>query len=369
MRRLLLTLRSFDWILFSLAALLIAFGLVLLYSLTLNVEKPDIATFRQQLLFAGLGIFAMLLVSMVDYRYLRSYGWVFFVCGAFLLIGVVLFGTEIRGAKSWFTFGGVSFQPVEIAKLCLIAFFAKYYSDHAGDLFQLRHLLVSGAGTGLYLALTLVQPDLGSALILLGLFIAVALLVHVRRSHLALLIGVFAVAAAAGWFLLRDYQRERILTVFNPSRDPLGIGYNVKQSTVAIGSGRLFGRGLGLGTQSQLKFLPEQKTDFVFAVIAEELGFVGAGLLLAVYTLLLLRLYRIAVLSRDVFGLYVVFGVFIMLGIQMVMNVGMNLGLMPVAGVPLPFVSAGGSSLLAAMIALGVAQSVHMRQRGAGMFG
>ncbi len=343
---------------------LVAFGLVILYSLTMNVEKPDYATFWEQVVFACVGLTLLLVVSMIDYRYFRSLGWVLFAIGALSLIAVLLFGVTIHGSRSWFRIGSMTVQPVEFAKLCLIIFFAKYFSEHAADLLHLRHLLVSGAGFGLYIFLVLFQPDLGSGLILLGLFIAMAMLVNVRRSHILLLVTLLLVGMVVSWFfLLQPYQQDRILTLVNPGRDPLGQGYNVKQAVVAIGSGRLFGRGLGLGPQSQLNFLPEQKTDFIFAAIAEELGFVGASLLVVLFGLLFYRLFRIARRCRDNFGVYLIFGVAVALCIQMVMNIGMNLGLMQVAGVPLPFLSAGGSSLITTLIAIGVVQSVARRHQ------
>ena len=365
MRNILQYVRSIDWVLFGTVFVLVAYGLVMLYSLTLNVASPDFATFRDQLLFAGVGFALFFIFSFLDYRYLRNFGWPLFFLGAVLLLAVLFFGTEIRNVKSWFTIAGFTFQPVEFTKILLVIFFAKYFTDHAEDLYHFRHLLVSGAGASVYILLVLFQPDLGSALILLGCFLALVLLVNVRRSHLVILLLLLAVVAVVSWFfLLQDYQRGRILTVLDPSRDPLGRGYNVQQAIVAIGSGKFFGRGLGLGSQSQLNFLPEQKTDFLFAVVAEELGFIGAALLLALFAWLLSRLYRIARRCPDDFGSYMVFGLGIIIFIQMLMNVGMNLGLLPVAGVPLPFLSSGGSSLVALLIAMGIVQSVAARSRG-----
>lgn len=363
MRRILLILRSFDWVLFAVVALLIAFSLVMLYSLTLNVDKPDFATFHQQLLYTGVGLLVALAIGVVDYRYAKGYGWVLFGAGLALLAAVLVFGTEIRNTKGWFILGPVTFQPVELAKLTLIIFFAKYFTEHADDLFRIRHLIISGAGTLVSAALVMAQPDFGSAFILLTAFLIVALFVNVRRLHLLFLVGGLIASVTLAWlFVLHGYQRERIRVLFQPSLDPLGIGYNVKQATVAIGAGWLYGRGLGLGTQSQLNFLPEQKTDFIFAVIAEELGFVGAMVLLALFFLLFWRLFRIARRCRDPFASHCVFGFAAVLFIQMVMNIGMNLGVMPVIGVPLPFVSAGGSSLLMFLIGIGLVQSIHARE-------
>lgn len=363
MNRLLTIFRSYDWVLFGLVVLFVAVSLVMLYSLSLNVDAPDLKTFREQVIFVVIGFLIFFVVSTIDYRTLRGFSLPLFAFGAMLLLAVLLFGSTIRGTKSWFVIGPWTFQPVEFAKIFLVLFFAKYLSDHPGDLLRLRHLFICGAGVGLYLLLTFLQPDPGSSLILLGLFFGITLLVNVRRSHLLLLLVVLVIGAALSWFfVLRDYHRERILLVFDPARDPLGRGYNVQQAKIAIGAGRMFGRGLGLGSQSQLNFLPEQKTDFIFAAIAEELGFVGAALLITLFGLLFHRLARIARRCRDDFGLYLVFGIFIVLFLQMVMNIGTNLGLFPVAGVPLPLISAGGSSLITTMIALGIVESVAIQQ-------
>ncbi|MFH1171661.1 MAG: rod shape-determining protein RodA [bacterium] len=356
--------RSLDWVLVGIVLILLAYGLVILYSLTLNVSSQNVAAFWNQLWYVGIGIVVFFLASFLDYRYLRSYAWVLFGVGILLLIALRIFGTEIRGIRSWFVLGGVTFQPVEIIKIILVIFLVRYFTDHGNELYRIRHLLVSGAATGIFLLLIILQPDLGSALILLGTFLALVLLVNIRRSHLLVLFVLLAIVAVVSWlFLLQGYQRDRILTVLDPSRDPLGRGYNAKQALVAIGSGRFFGRGLGLGSQSQLNFLPEQKTDFIFAVIAEELGLVGASALLGLYAWLLFRIYRIASQCSNDFGAYLVFGIGLVIFIQMLMNVGMNLGLLPVAGVPLPFVSAGGSSLIAMLFAMGVVQSVALRSR------
>lgn len=366
MKRFLASFTTLDWTLIGPALALVSFGLVMLYGLTLHAEAPDYRAFIEQAAFAGIGLVLMIVVGFFDYRTLRAIGWQLYAGGALLLIAVLLFGTEIRNTKSWFDLGIVSFQPIELVKLCLIVFFAKYFTEHVGDVLSLRHLVVGGGAVSLYVILALFQPDLGSSIILLAVFFSLALLVNVRRGHIVLLVALFVGAAVASWFFaFKPYQRERILTLLNPSRDPLGYGYNIQQSMVAVGSGGLFGRGLGLGPQSQLNFLPEQRNDFLFAVVAEELGFLGAGLLLALFLFLLVRLFLLARRTDDDFGAYLVFGITVMLLTHILMNVGMNLGLLPVAGVPLPFVSSGGSSLVTTFLAIGMAVSVSrtFRQR------
>lgn len=350
--------RSVDWVTVFSVVLLIAYGLVMLYSL---------GVFWEQFFIALLGIPVLFFVALLDYRYGRSFGWIVFAFGGVLLVSVALFGTEIRGAKSWFAIGPVTVQPVEIAKICLVLFFAKYFTEHPKDVFAFRHLLVSGGGALLYIVLTLLQPDLGSAVIFLGLFFAMAILVNVRRVHLVALTALFVIGAVLSWFFVfQDYHRERVLTLLQSERYPDTVGYNIRQAIVAVGSGGFTGKGLGHGTQSQLDFLPEQANDFLYAAVAEELGFLGAAVLLALLIVVILRLLLLSRNCRDDFGALVVFGIAIVFALQTVLNIGMNLGLLPVVGIPLPFVSAGGSSLILSCVAVGIALSVALRQRRRG---
>ena len=209
------------------------------------------------------------------------------------------------------------------------------------------------------------QPDLGSAMILFLTWLAMVLLLPVpKKTILAIFLIILVLAAGAWLFVLQDYQKDRLLTFVQPQRDPLGSGYNVRQSVVAVGSGQVLGRGLALGSQSQLNFLPEQETDFIFAVIAEELGFVGAGLLLLLFASLFLRLYKIARETRDDFGNFLCLGIITYLTIQTFINIGMNLGIAPVTGIPLPLVSYGGSSLVSILIALGIVLNVNGKNQG-----
>lgn len=348
-------LRALDWVMVGCVMLLIAYGLVMLYSL---------GVFWEQFFIAIVCIPVLLGIALADYRYSRSYGWFAFAFGALLLASVAVLGTEIRGARSWFVLGPVTFQPVELAKICLILFFAKYFAEHPKDVFGFRHLAVAGSATLLYIVLTLFQPDLGSTVIFLGLFFAFSILVNVRRVHLVTLTFLLVIGAVASWFLVfQEYHRERILTLLQPARNPDTVGYNIRQAVVAVGSGGLTGKGLGRGTQSQLNFLPEQANDFLYASVAEELGFLGATVLLGLLVVLILRLLLLARQSRDDFGSLLVFGIAIVFALQTVLNIGMNLGLLPVVGIPLPFVSAGGSSLVLSSLAVGLALSVALRQR------
>lgn len=256
---------------------------------------------------------------------------------------------------------------VEIAKVLWIIAFSAYLARYARAFDQWRHLAISGAFALGLIVLILRQPDLGSAVVVAGIYLGLLLTANVRPRQILLLFGVLAVASALSYaFLLQDYQKDRIQVLLNPGADPLGRGYNVTQSIIAVGSGQFFGRGFGQGTQSQLNFLPEQQTDFIFAVLAEEFGFVGVLVLLTSFGVVLMRTVSIGRQSRDDFGAFLSAGVGIGIAIQLLINVGMNMGLLPVTGIPLPLVSAGGSSVVASLFALALVQSVAVRRRAVG---
>lgn len=357
-------LKRADWALLLPTFFLTAFGLIALYSIEATAEQPDFANFKKQLIFFGLGIAVMALLSVFDYRFLRTYGNILFIIGLIILTAVLILGSTINGTKGWFVFfGEQGFQPVELMKIFYIIFIGKLLSSWRAELTEWKKLLILCGSCGLGVILVLLQPDFGSAVILLAISAGMLLIAKVRKSFLVLLLLVVVVTSILGWrFVLQDYQKNRILTILDPSRDPYKSGYNLKQSIIAVGSGTFFGRGLGLGSQSRLNFLPAQRTDFIFAVIAEELGFIGAGLLILFYILLLYRLLKLARSARDDFGLLVAYGLAVYFFSQSILNIGMNIGLIPVAGVPLPFVSYGGSSLLVSFMAIGIAQSIYTRR-------
>jgi rod shape determining protein RodA len=339
--------------------LLVLIGLAAIYSVTINIESPDYGKVVRQLVFAMVGLAVFFFTSFFDYRFFKTAAWFAYVLGLILLVSVLLFGAEIRGATGWFAVGNLTFQPVELAKILLLIFLARFFSDHIDSPNHWRMIIITGLMTALYIGLIILQPDLGSALLLFFIWLGMILFTKIKKKHLLFIaVGLILVALISWNFVLYDYQRERVETFLNPSLDPLGQGYNVSQSIVAIGSGGVFGRGLGLGTQSQLNFLPEAEEDFIFAVIAEELGFVGILLLLTLFTLLFWRLLKALRKSRDNFSFYVILGVILMIYVQMIVNISTNIGLMPVAGIPLPLISAGGSSLLTTLMALGLVESV-----------
>lgn len=358
-------LKKFDWPLFGASVALVAFGLAAIYSTSLGADGAagDFSAFWRQAAFALAGIVLAIVVAAFNYRILAGLSRVLYAASILLLGAVLLFGATVRGARSWFGFGGFGIQPVELVKFFLIVFLAKFFSDYARHHVGLKRIVGSGTALAGVLLLVLLQPDFGSAFLLLAMWGVLLLVSGIRRSHLVV-IGVLCVATAAiSWaFVLKPYQKDRISVFWDPSRDPAGQGYNVTQSIIAIGSGGLTGKGLGFGSQSQLRFLPERQTDFIFAVVAEELGFLGVLLVLSLFAVVFFRGYRLAAGARDDFTMFLVLGIMASLAVEMFVNVGGNLRLLPVTGVTLPFLSYGGSSLLVKFLMIGVLQSVAVRR-------
>jgi rod shape determining protein RodA len=354
--------QKIDWLLFFAVSILLVLGISILYSLSLNTDTSNFFIFRKQIFFALSGLALFFFFASINYNVWLTYAKLIFILFVFVLVVVLFFGQTTKGTTGWINLGFFNVQPVEFAKIALIVALARYFSHYAGEFFMFRHILKSGLMTLLFVGLVMLQPDLGSALVLLGTWLVVLLFTGISKKHFWWLTGAFLVTVVLAWFfVLQPYQQSRILTFVDPGRDPQGDGYNVIQSMVAVGSGQIFGRGLALGSQSSLRFLPEPGTDFIFAVIAEDLGLVGVTLLLGLFAFIFYRLFLTMRKSQDDFGAYLILGIAAMLLVQTFINVGMNMGISPVTGIPLPLVSAGGSSMWAVMIALGIAQSVHMR--------
>ncbi|MEK7159659.1 MAG: rod shape-determining protein RodA [Patescibacteria group bacterium] len=355
-------LRKFDWILFLSVFLLFCFGLAAIYSVSLGSGNPDFNDFKKQVVFGVIGFLILFILGLGNYTALRVYNRTIFASVLALLVFVLLFGATVRGTKGWFLLGGLGFQPVELAKVALIILLAKFFSNRLQRFQVSKHIIVSLALCVSLALPVLLQPDLGSAMILFGIWFILLTLTGIKLRFFLLLFLIFVIIATASWgFILKDYQKERILVFLNPQNDPLGGGYNVSQSIIAIGSGKFFGRGLGFGSQSQLKFIPETKTDFIFAVIAEELGLFGVLIVLGLWGLIFYRLMRIAKRARDDFGLFLVLGVMSLFILHLIVNIGMNMGVTPVMGISLPFLSYGGSFLVVSLALIGVAESVNVR--------
>lgn len=352
----LVILKKADPFLFLSMLLLLTFGLMVV--LSSNAEA-----FRRQLLFVSTGFLLYISATVFDYRLLRKLAIPIFVATITLLVAVVLGGTISRGAARWLAVGGVGFQPSEFAKLALIILLAVVLESRMLSRLSLKIFFVTLLTTLVPTVLVFLQPDLGTALILMSVWGGIVLASGVKIWYLLGLLSAGILSAVPLWSFLAEYQRQRIVYFFNPTADPLGGGYNVLQSMIAVGSGQFWGRGFGRGTQSHLQFLPEHYTDFIFATLAEEWGFVGVILLLLLFALLFARLLKAALNAADDFGSLLTIGIFTAILTQFFINVGMNMGIMPVTGIPLPLISYGGSSVWMTMIALGLVQSVAVRRK------
>jgi rod shape determining protein RodA len=318
---------------------------------------------ERQALWIGLGIVAMVLVASIDYRGLREAAPVIYAATVFVLLLVLSpFGSSSKGAQAWFQLGQFQFEPSEWSKIALILCLAAYASSHRGDLDGRRIVVILGLAAVPILLIQL-QPDLGTELVFAALLLAILLVAGAKPRHLAVLtaLGVIGVVAVLQLGVLKQYQVDRLSAFLDP-HDTRATAYNLEQSKVAIASGSLTGRGLFKGTQTNLSFVPEQRTDFIFTVVGEELGFAGAATLLVLFAILVWRTWRTATLSRDLFGTLVCTGVLAMIVFQVFENVGMTMGIMPITGIPLPFLSYGGSSTIASFLAVGLVLNVHMRR-------
>lgn len=348
--------RGFDLLIPAVVAIIGALGLALLWSLTPNL-------FFQQLVFFLIGFIFFLIFSQIDFRIWQNLRWVIYIGGILFLVLTFILGGITRGSVRWIQIGPLTIQASEMVKPFFLAFFAFWFSQGK---FQISKLIIAIFLFFLPALLIFRQPDLGSTLVLtvafLGIFFALDLPAPIIWSGVAF----FILLLPSSWLFLAQYQKQRILSFLNPGADPLGSGYNIIQSVISVGSGQLFGRGLGKGTQSHLAFLPERHTDFIFASYTEELGFLGAIIILVLYFLLLWRVLRVALKTQQDYARLFSLGVFFMLLFQIFVNIGMNLGIVPVTGITLPFFSYGGSSILATMIALGMVESIARFQKEEG---
>ncbi len=357
-----LHIRNLDWVLIVTTLLLVGIGLLFIYSSSLG--KGDFLNFKKQLIFVGTGLLLMFLFSFFDYRILKNDSYlilcVYFIC-LLALAGLFFFAPEIRGIKRWYKLGPVLFDPIEFTKIILVVILAKYFSMRHIEMYRIRHILLSGVYFAIPIILIFLQPDLGSVLILIALWIGVLIISGIKIRHFLILCLCFLMIFAFSWFyLLQDYQKVRIVNFIAPEADPLGIGWSQSQAKIAIGSGGLFGQGIFKGSQTQLGFLPEPQTDFTFSVIAEETGLLGVSVLLSLFSILLWRILKIAFLSQANFPRLFASGIAILLAFQMFIHIGMNLGVFPIVGIPLPLISYGGNSLIATFLAIGILQNIKI---------
>jgi len=354
----------FDWGMLGLTILLGCFGIITLYSaVTAGAPSPQKILYIKQLMWYGVGFLLMIGTFLVDYKKLDQWAFAIYIGCILLLICVLLFGRYVGGSRRWLAFGPISIQPSELAKIALIVVLAKYYSKFANQRgLNLRELVTPTMLTLVPFLLIVKQPDLGTALLLALIAGCITLFVKIERRSLFCIAGTGLVTVPMVWFFLEEYQKQRILTFLNPDRDPLGAGYHIIQSKIAIGSGMITGKGFLKGTQNALSFLPEQHTDFIFSVLAEEWGFVGSAALILVFLMFVVWGLNIAYSCRDPFGIVLAFGITTMIFWQAFINIGMVMGLMPVVGITLPFISYGGSSIITVMISVGILINVSMRR-------
>ena len=339
-------------------------GVATIYSANYNMAEEHAGALpSRQLIWLGLGLVAMFTAVAFDYHYIDRIAYPFYALMLALLVLVLFIGHSGGGSQRWINLGFFRLQPSEPAKVAIVLLMAKYFQDpEPARGYQLRDLWAVFALVGPLVVLTLVQPDLGTAIILGIVFISMILMGGLRLRSFLYLVAAGLAFLPIGWHFLKPYQRGRILTFLDPDRDPLGAGYHVIQSKIAIGSGRMFGKGYLHGTQNRLDFLPAQHTDFIFAVFSEEWGFVGCLVLLLLYFVLIVYALRLIERAKDRFGALLIFGMLAIFFWHVVINLAMVTGVMPVVGVPLPLFSYGGSSLASMMFAIGVMINVSMRR-------
>jgi len=351
---------SFDWVWFLAILALSTAGLTAIWSTT---QGTSISYYLgRQAMYAGLALAVFLVLLYFDYHIYADFITFAYLSGLAVLALVLFVGHEVHSNKSWLNLGYFSFQPSELMKILTIVFLAKYYSESDRDHLEVSELVTGALIVFVPMILVMLQGDLGTAVTFLPVYAGLSFLGGLKRRHVFILTLAAALILPLGWMMLKDYQKSRIQTVLNPSSDPRGYGYQPQQSKIAIGSGRFFGRGFKQGTQGQFGFLPARHTDFVFAVLSEERGFVGSITLLGLFLLVLMRMLRAAREAKDKIGSMIIMGAFSLFLFHVLINAGMVMGLLPIAGIPLPFVSAGGSSLLAFFAAMSLAMNVNMRR-------
>jgi len=352
---------SVDWLLILFILPVLGAGLITMKSFT-----TETSFFNHQLMWIGISFLFLFIFSYMNLRFLKRTDVLVTLFGIFsiLLLFLFFFGHTVKGAQSWFSFGGFSFQPSDIMKLVVILMLAKYFSRRHIEISNFKHILISGLYALIPFTLVFLQPDFGSAIVIFFIWFGMTLVSGISKRHLLIVAGVLILAFVVFWnFSFEPYQKSRIINFVQPLSNIHGSGYNVYQSTIAIGSGQILGKGVGFGTQSRLSFLPEYQTDFIFAAFSEEWGFVGVTILFVLLGLIIWRILHLALLGNTNFEILFGVGLAIYFMIHFIINIGMNLGIMPVTGITLPFMSYGGSHLLTEFIGLGILMSMSRYKR------
>jgi rod shape determining protein RodA len=353
--------KKMDWLMITAAFLLVGFGLLIIYGICL--AKQDFSFFYKQLGFFGFSVLLMFVFSFVNWRIFRENSYLILILYFFCLIslvGLFFFAPEIRGVQRWYRLGPFSLDPIEFTKIILIILLAKYFSTRHVEMYRFGHIIFSGIYIFLPAGLTFFQPDFGSILILFALWLGILIVSGIKIKHFLILVFCGIIIFSLTWlFLMKDYQKDRITSFLFPA-DPLGAGWSQNQARIAIGSGGVFGQGLFQGSQTQHGFLPEPQTDFIFSALAEETGLIGVIVLMVLFSVLIFRIAKIALESETNFPRLFSVGLIVSLIFQIFINVGMNLGILPIVGISLPFISYGGSNLIAFFIGLGILQNIKV---------
>jgi len=352
--------RDYDWPLLTIIFSICGIGVLEIWSATHTSRL--IGMQWKQMGWIGVGVLVMLLLSRLDYHSVLDKAPILYLLGLLALVAVLAVGHTRYGAKRWLPVLGQFFQVSEIAKLIIIVTLARFFADVRSDQLSIADLCKAAALTAVPVGLILLQPDLGTAMVLVPVVAVGAYLAGIQWKHAAVLLLAGSLMLPVGWHFLKPYQRERVTAFLRPEEDPKGSGYQILQSKIAVGSGGFWGKGLGNGSQNQLGFVPVRYSDFILAALAEEMGFVGVFLALALYTALLLRLIQNAQRAKDRAGMFLIMGVAAILGFHVLVNVAMVIGFMPVTGIPLPLMSYGGSAMLFVFMAMGLVMNVRLRR-------
>lgn len=360
-------LKNMDYFILLSVLAIVFLGILMIYSAThANTGDNNGDPFffvKRQFLWLLLGLAAMVGMMSVDYQIFIRWSKYIYYLNLFLLLAVMFLGENRLGAQRWIPIGPFALQPSEFAKIFIIITLSAHLHDKVGEIKNLRDLFPAMLHVGIPMVLIMKQPDLGTSLVFTAIFLGIIIAAGVSWRSFAVLSALGAAVMPIFWNVLKDYQKKRLLVFLDPNVDPTGAGYHIIQSKIAIGSGGIFGKGLFGGTQSQLNFLPEHHTDFIFAVLGEELGFVGAVILLSLYLIIVWRAIRVAGEAKDSFGTLLAVGIASMLTFHVLVNIGMTSGIMPVTGIPLPFMSYGGSAMLTNMMAIGLLLNVCIRRQ------
>jgi len=335
-------------------------GIIFVYS---SIYYQSSQYLWRQLIFLVFSLLILLIAILIDYKFLLSISFPLYIFMNLILLGLLIFGQTVARTRSWIVLGPFQIQPAEITKVVLILVLAKIFSEYREDLMSFKAFAISSMIVGLPAILTALQPDLGTALTYLPILLGTYILAGMRKKYIIIILIAVVILGFIGWnYGLKDYQKKRIETLLTPNQDPRGSGYQLRQSKIAIGSGGLFGKGYHKGTQSQLRFLPARHTDFIIAVIGEEMGFLGLVIIFALYFIFLYRLFSTVWVSADRAGVYLAFLAVMLIGCQFLINVMMLVGLFPITGIPVPLISYGGSSLLANFLVCSLVINVRMRR-------